>query len=317
MARSSASPRCTSASRLNHPTPDGWIPDLVVTASARRRGAARALLTEAERVCRERGCWSLTLESAFHRTEAHVSTRVMGWNARASTSASCSANWYNQFMPSAATRTSSPRRSTTSSRAHPRRRARTRRGAPVRAPAERGLRRQSPRRARGGQAAPAGAARPGLAWRRHARARLARDRRTRHSPPSSRSPARRPPRARPLGARDARCIGVDAARRCAERAPDSFAPRSPATSPPAQTRGAGDGGAPTNAYEDLLAHVVDGAENLAYRLALNTLVAAGGADRALRDRSLARGARHRRADALARRSPPATPAPPRPPRATS
>ena len=28
--------------RLNHPTPDAWIPDLIVTESARRRGAARA-----------------------------------------------------------------------------------------------------------------------------------------------------------------------------------------------------------------------------------------------------------------------------------
>jgi GNAT superfamily N-acetyltransferase len=58
--------------RLNHPTPDGWIPDLIVTAGARRRGAARALLEEAERTCRERGCWALTLESGFQRTEAHV-----------------------------------------------------------------------------------------------------------------------------------------------------------------------------------------------------------------------------------------------------
>jgi GNAT superfamily N-acetyltransferase len=58
--------------RLNHPTPDGWIPDLIVAASARRRGVARALLTEAERICRERGCWSLTLESGFQREEAHV-----------------------------------------------------------------------------------------------------------------------------------------------------------------------------------------------------------------------------------------------------
>ena len=58
--------------RLNRPTPDGWIPDLIVTASARRQGVARALLEEAERACCERGCWSLTLESGYQRTEAHV-----------------------------------------------------------------------------------------------------------------------------------------------------------------------------------------------------------------------------------------------------
>lgn len=58
--------------RLNHPVPDAWIPDLIVTASARRRGAARAMLREAERRARERGCWALTLESGYRRVEAHV-----------------------------------------------------------------------------------------------------------------------------------------------------------------------------------------------------------------------------------------------------
>lgn len=57
--------------RLNYPTPDAWVPDLIVTAKARRRGMARALLSEAERLARERRCWQLTLESAYHRTEAH------------------------------------------------------------------------------------------------------------------------------------------------------------------------------------------------------------------------------------------------------
>jgi GNAT superfamily N-acetyltransferase len=57
--------------RLNNPTPDAWIPDLIVTESARRRGAARAMLREAERVARERGCWQLTLESGYQRRLAH------------------------------------------------------------------------------------------------------------------------------------------------------------------------------------------------------------------------------------------------------
>jgi GNAT superfamily N-acetyltransferase len=64
--------------RLNYSTPDAWIPDLIVTQSARRRGAARALLEEAERLARERGCWMLTLESAHHRTEAHALYRAFG-----------------------------------------------------------------------------------------------------------------------------------------------------------------------------------------------------------------------------------------------
>jgi GNAT superfamily N-acetyltransferase len=57
--------------RLNYATPDAWVPDLIVTESARRRGVGRALLGEAERLARERGCWMLTLESAYHRTDAH------------------------------------------------------------------------------------------------------------------------------------------------------------------------------------------------------------------------------------------------------
>ena len=57
--------------RLNNPTPDAWIPDLIVTESARRRGAARAMLREAERIAREGGCWQLTLESGYQRRLAH------------------------------------------------------------------------------------------------------------------------------------------------------------------------------------------------------------------------------------------------------
>jgi GNAT superfamily N-acetyltransferase len=65
---------------LNRPNPDAWIPDLVVTESARRRGAGRALLQEAERLARERGCWQLTLESGYRRKEAHVMYEAFGMN---------------------------------------------------------------------------------------------------------------------------------------------------------------------------------------------------------------------------------------------
>ena len=64
--------------RLNRATPDAWIPDLIVTERARRRGAARALLEEAERRARERGCWALTLESGYAREEAHVLYEAFG-----------------------------------------------------------------------------------------------------------------------------------------------------------------------------------------------------------------------------------------------
>jgi len=64
--------------RLNHPTPDAWIPDLIVSGRARRRGVARALLEEAELRARSRGCWALTLESGYSRTDAHRLYQAFG-----------------------------------------------------------------------------------------------------------------------------------------------------------------------------------------------------------------------------------------------
>jgi GNAT superfamily N-acetyltransferase len=64
--------------RLNFTTPDAWVPDLIVPKWARGRGAARALLEEAERLARERGCWQLTLESGHKRAEAHLLYAAFG-----------------------------------------------------------------------------------------------------------------------------------------------------------------------------------------------------------------------------------------------
>ena len=57
--------------RLNWATPEAWIPDLVVTERARRGGVGLALLEEAQRRARERGCHALALESGYRRAEAH------------------------------------------------------------------------------------------------------------------------------------------------------------------------------------------------------------------------------------------------------
>jgi GNAT superfamily N-acetyltransferase len=67
--------------RLNFATPEAWIPDLVVTEHARGTGAGRALLEEAERRARARGCWSMTLESANWREASHVFYEHVGWTA--------------------------------------------------------------------------------------------------------------------------------------------------------------------------------------------------------------------------------------------
>jgi (aminoalkyl)phosphonate N-acetyltransferase len=57
--------------RLNFKTPQAWIPDLVVAESHRSRGAGAALMARADELARERGCWSITLESATWRKDAH------------------------------------------------------------------------------------------------------------------------------------------------------------------------------------------------------------------------------------------------------
>ncbi len=57
--------------RLNHTTPEAWVPDLIVAEQVRGMGIGKALLAHAERRAIERSCWALSLESAHHRLEAH------------------------------------------------------------------------------------------------------------------------------------------------------------------------------------------------------------------------------------------------------
>jgi GNAT superfamily N-acetyltransferase len=63
--------------RLNHVTEEAWIPDLFVLEAARRRGAGRALIDEAERRARERGCHALVVEAAYRQAEAHHLARSL------------------------------------------------------------------------------------------------------------------------------------------------------------------------------------------------------------------------------------------------
>ena len=57
--------------RLNHATPEAWIPDLVVTEREHGSGAGSALLRRAVDLARERGCHRLVLESGYNRLRAH------------------------------------------------------------------------------------------------------------------------------------------------------------------------------------------------------------------------------------------------------
>jgi GntR family transcriptional regulator, transcriptional repressor for pyruvate dehydrogenase complex len=66
------------------------------------------------------------------------------------------------------------------------------------------------------------------------------------------------------------CVGVDAARRCAERAPDVTVEALQAALE--AQRDGGTAHAPLR-YAELWNHVIDGADNIAYRLAYNSLLA--------------------------------------------
>ena|SRR5436305_433308 len=57
--------------RLNYTTPEAWVPDLIVSEGLRRTGVGKALLEHAEQRALDRNCWALSLESAYHRVEAH------------------------------------------------------------------------------------------------------------------------------------------------------------------------------------------------------------------------------------------------------
>jgi len=83
------------------------------------------------------------------------------------------------------------------------------------------------------------------------------------------------------------CIGADAARRCAQRAPAALISELRAL-----TRGpAPNDGEAADAYERVWELIVIGADNLAYRLALNSLIADGGAFE-LRERTLGEARDH-------------------------
>ncbi len=57
--------------RLNHPTPEAWIPDLVVAEREHGSGAAKLLFERAVEIARRRGCHRLVLESGYSRKRAH------------------------------------------------------------------------------------------------------------------------------------------------------------------------------------------------------------------------------------------------------
>jgi len=60
-------------------TPWGIVENVVVTGAARRRGVARALFVEIERIARATGCHKVGLLSGNARVEAHSFYRSVGY----------------------------------------------------------------------------------------------------------------------------------------------------------------------------------------------------------------------------------------------
>ena len=64
--------------RLNQTRPQAWIPDIIVTESARGLGIGKALLLRGIELARQRGCWSVVLDSGYSRQVAHQLYRSVG-----------------------------------------------------------------------------------------------------------------------------------------------------------------------------------------------------------------------------------------------
>ncbi len=65
--------------RLNRMKPQAYVPDLIVSADARRLGAGRKLIGRAIDLAKAAGCWSMTLDSGHNRVEAHHLYRSVGF----------------------------------------------------------------------------------------------------------------------------------------------------------------------------------------------------------------------------------------------
>jgi GNAT superfamily N-acetyltransferase len=72
----------TFRTRLNWPTRELWVADLVVTESAQGNGAGRALMHDLVARARQAGCRRVALESVHSRHVAHRMCQSLGFQDR-------------------------------------------------------------------------------------------------------------------------------------------------------------------------------------------------------------------------------------------
>ena len=59
--------------------PSGVVEDVVVEPALQRSGVGRAMMERAMRICRQRGCYKMTLSSNLSRTAAHAFYEALGF----------------------------------------------------------------------------------------------------------------------------------------------------------------------------------------------------------------------------------------------
>ncbi|MEJ2321547.1 MAG: GNAT family N-acetyltransferase [Gammaproteobacteria bacterium] len=59
--------------------PSGIVEDVVVEPDLQRSGVGRAMMEQAMRICRQRGCYKMTLSSNLNRTAAHAFYEALGF----------------------------------------------------------------------------------------------------------------------------------------------------------------------------------------------------------------------------------------------
>ena len=60
-------------------TPSGVVEDVVVEPALQRSGVGRAMMAHALAICRQKGCYKMTLSSNLRRTEAHAFYEALGF----------------------------------------------------------------------------------------------------------------------------------------------------------------------------------------------------------------------------------------------
>lgn len=60
-------------------TPSGVVEDVVVEPALQRSGVGRAMMAHALAICRQKGCYKMTLSSNLRRTDAHAFYEALGF----------------------------------------------------------------------------------------------------------------------------------------------------------------------------------------------------------------------------------------------